>query len=963
MSRRGRTGETKYNYALEEIFKRNGWSNSGAEETGIILGSPGAKPDVWLDSHSKSGWGRGTTGMIIVETEYHHAGTLEGDVAGRLGLDTKFGPVTAVIGVVLPERLKNLPRGGNAKKELLRSGDLRYFVRFSDGGRFPEEGMLSGAATDVVNAASLVSLPESYAAEWASKMNGHIGQMAGILGGLGGRIKAEIMCLLRESGPSGAVDAKSYERMLDNAMKTASLILFNAGVFYEELAGVGSLEGVRPMAGLKFAGRVPLEGVASAWNRVLAFNYSPVFESAVRILDCLTQDVGSMIMDYMLGAISDMMASRTSKSGHVYGMLYQELLGDRADAGAYYTKPEAAALLATMVLPGGGDGLWRDAGRIRGLRIADFACGSGMLLTSAYQHVINNYAGDPRMIHRAMIEGCLYGCDIMPTATHLTVSALASAYPGIMIGGSRIYQLNIGRVAGTDGSYDLGALDLIKGDSSLTDSGARIEGRGSVSVRDVGLGGGSCDYILMNPPFKTHGSTGGPQDRTQSPFAVFGICEADRAAMRDLSGRLFRGTCASGLAGLGSHFLAISDRMLKPGGVMGLVLPGGLLSGHVWGKARRLLNLRYDGITLVLAGTSAGRGGKDLTFSADTGMNEVILVARKRDVPRGDEDGARIRLVLLDDAPGSRIEAVEIARIIRGAAPRRLEDGMGPSHLRLGGRVVGRIVSCPVRGGRWVLNRASNVGLLQAADDLASGRCGIPMSVLGAFGRVGRARKDIVGGIENGRLRGPFDVIPFTADAVPALWHNDAKTQQGLLVGPDASLERKEGAGDGLVRDVLATATRLHINQQCRFTSQRLTAAFTAEATVGGRGWMNFILDEKYEKALAVFCNSTPGILSYWHVSGTQQHGRGHMNNTRIRSLPVLDVSRLGRGRLGELDRLFDRMCRRRMRPINELDADPARRELDEGMMGALGEPDLDIGRLRRMIAAEPHFGRAGGAP
>lgn len=60
------------------------------------------------------------------------------------------------------------------------------------------------------------------------------------------------------------------------------------------------------------------------------------------------------------------------------------------------------------------------------------------------------------------------------------------------------------------------------------------------------------------------------------------------------------------------------------------------------------------------------------------------------------------------------------------------------------------------------------------------------------------------------------------------------------------------------------------------------------------------------------------------------------MNNARIRSLPVLDVSRLGRGRLGELDRLFDRMWRR-MGPINKLGTDPVRRELDEGMIGEMG--------------------------
>ena len=110
----------------------------------------------------------------------------------------------------------------------------------------------------------------------------------------------------------------------------------------------------------------------------------------------------------------------------------------------------------------------------------------------------------------------------MPTATHLTVSNLASLCPAEIFNKCRIYQMPIGiRMPARRSKkpvYALGSLDLIRnadadmGDDSMSlevaafdDGSARLGrrhgGRGGESITSTRLRTASFDYIIMNPPF------------------------------------------------------------------------------------------------------------------------------------------------------------------------------------------------------------------------------------------------------------------------------------------------------------------------------------------------------------------------------------------------------------------------------------------------------------------------------
>ena len=86
-----------------------------------------------------------------------------------------------------------------------------------------------------------------------------------------------------------------------------------------------------------------------------------------------------------------------------------------------------------------------------------------------------------------------------------------------------------------------------------------------------------------------------------------------------------------------------------------------------WEEARKVLGSQCQDITVI---TIAGAGSYDSSFSADTGMAECLLVARK-----GNQQAEkRATFVMLRQRPRSTIEAellaAEIARI-RGSGELR----------------------------------------------------------------------------------------------------------------------------------------------------------------------------------------------------------------------------------------------------------------------------------------------------
>ena len=128
--------------------------------------------------------------------------------------------------------------------------------------------------------------------------------------------------------------------------------------------------------------------------------------------------------------------------------------------------------------------------------------------------------------------------------------------------------------------------------------------------------------------------------------------------------------------------------------------------------------------------------------------------------------------------------------------------------------------------------------------------------------------------------------------------------------------------------------------------------------------WPSVVFNEpSHEFVFSLWCNSTLGLLCHWWTSNKTQSGRGTTTIMSIPFIPTLDVRNLSSHQHEAARVEFDRLARERFLPFDQIDADPARSELDRALLiRVLGlDPALcDVGGplelLRRKLAAEPQI-------
>ena len=154
-------------------------------------------------------------------------------------------------------------------------------------------------------------------------------------------------------------------------------------------------------------------------------------------------------------------------------------------------------------------------------------------------------------------------------------------------------------------------------------------------------------------------------------------------------------------------------------------------------------------------------------------------------------------------------------------------------------------------------------------------------------------------------------------------------------------------------------ASHIHINAEYTFGSQALAVAFTERASIGGRVWPNVIFgDARFDYALAVWSNSTLGLLSYWWHSSRQQSSKASMTIRQAETLPVLDFRALSDGQLAAAEGIFDEFRGLELLPAYLADADGNRALLDRrvvcDLLGLGEEAYRGVRRLAAKWCAEP---------
>lgn len=575
----------------------------------------------------------------------------------------------------------------------LADSTLHYCVHYGRQTRFPRTGWLVGSIRDL-SVAVQYARDSLVHAEGADVLNGAIAKVADTIGRLSKSTRAKISRVMAQE-------------QSDQTYAMAALTASGALLFHDTAA---EPHGIPVLGELVFGDMIDVPGLLAAWDRILGVDYFPIFSTARKILSVLPADKAVDVVRLLRAANARIVSMGLGGSSDLYGQIFQRVISDRKKLAAFYTKPASAALLAAVTIPAEYD----NAESVRRVRVADFACGTGTLLQAAYKRIAASYeaasGGSMRDLHPHMMAECLIGADVLPVAAHLTAAGLSGLHPKKPYRYTRIYQ----PVQGGKG-HRLGSLEWIQPLVRFTDSEARLTGKG-VRGESSAPAHGSCSIVVMNPPYVRSTGPGGRADQTDARqmFTAFNATDDDRREMSSRAAKLFSSRpgitryCADKRAGMATFFVDLANAKLSLGGRLGLVLPMTAATGVNWSEFRDMMRTQYADLVVL--------GGR---FSADTGIEEIIMSARKlRD---NEKPSGRGVFVSLDRAPESALEGLCVGAAIKDVRPLKFEGKPhGGTRVMVGGDEIGTAMDCPVEHG-WSTVGTRNYALHQIAHHIRGG--------------------------------------------------------------------------------------------------------------------------------------------------------------------------------------------------------------------------------------------------
>ena len=425
-------------------------SNVRSENTRAIAGHPGLQPDILITAPGSS--------PVVIEAEYMPAANVEAEARQRLGLETTaYGRVIeAAVALRYPSEVGE----AHDLHSALSAAQLSYCVFTENGGasRFPDSGWLDGSVEDLADMVRLVSVPQHAVDRATTALQQGIDGAAKFLDEIDQTrpgITNEIAALL------GMANVLQTRRM-------ACAIIANALVFHDQIAGMHArINSLALACGDNVAN--PQGEVLAAWTAILNINYWPIFAIAKDILQHLDSADAARILRRLRNTAQAVNATGVENAHDLTGRIFQRLIADRKYLATFYTLPASAALLARLAVAKLEGVDWSSAEEIGNLRVGDFACGTGALLSAVYDQIAARHeraGGNAAKLHQLMMEEVLYGCDVMPSAIHITGSTLSGVEPAVGFSNSRLYTMPYGRQK--DGGVMIGSLELLQSSNVMT---------------------------------------------------------------------------------------------------------------------------------------------------------------------------------------------------------------------------------------------------------------------------------------------------------------------------------------------------------------------------------------------------------------------------------------------------------------------------------------------------------------
>ena len=939
-----RSHESIINDTLARLLRERSGLSTAAE---TLQG--GKRPDIIV---------RLSEGPVILETEFEPALTVEADALSRLGISLDGHRVQNVFAITVPARLRSTSQQHLYQR--LATSTLAWQEWRIDGTSGPR---LTGSAVELGNAVARSTPPAGNLEEAVDALDEGVRWA-------GSRLYSSPGTVARVSRIFGAEPGEEVANM-------AALVIINAMVFQERLAsGEAAYQSTSAARVNGMFSRIKL---LQMWDHILSIDYYPIFSMARDVVQELSEVEAAEVLAECAKTAETLLGMGAVGRHDLAGRIFNRLISERKLLAAFYTSIPASTLLAGLALsPDRWPQVdWDSTEEISELRVVDPACGTGTLLMAAYRQIVQNHSAaapagsDNALLHQVLVEQVINGADVVQAAIHLTAATLAAMSPLVRFEQMQLHTLRLGTeiqkdLQGTEsrkvwlGSLDWLTASEIQSFFSATDEqvGA-TSGTGSIVRQPI------VDLVICNPPFTRRGSDGGKE---QAISRVFSLPEGDRESQQALATRtsaLLKGTAANQMAGHASSFTVLADRLVNRGGRIALVLPVTALFGESWREIREMLSTRYE-IEFVVSSHDPNLR----SMSYDTGIAEALLVARR--LSEGRQPSGRGRFVNLWRAPYQETDALALVRAVNAAAstPVLRSDGppVGGSPLIVGGEQWGEIVDGPVGQAPWTTARWRRALTGQFAAAVERGELWtedgtqlagyIPVAALGEVCNVGP---------QDRRIRGSLGVFDSYHDwneqaQFPAIWSLDSLIHKSMFAEPNAWLVPQPHRDHA---PIWSQSGLLQVTRSVRYTSQPVMAVRTGVPTLGVNTWVTLqvreddpVVSSHREFALALWCNSTLGMLTQANHANSVQQGRGIGNRGMLLTLITLDVRKLEAWQLEEAQQIWRDFSDRKFQSFHRCAVDPARIELDERLVrDVLGLDEnavATVARLRTLLATDP---------
>jgi hypothetical protein len=752
--------------------------------------------------------------------------------------------------------------------------------------------------------------------------------------------------------PKGETKDKAQERR-ETAAKVSALVLANAFIFQEQLAGTERR--VTSLRKLERAKDIVGE-TAKHWNWIWEkINYVPIFQLGERVLNELPISANSDIaVRALLAEAIQICAQQAALRHDLMGRIYHWLLHHAKYLGTYYTSVPAATLLLKLTIAAKWNQDFSNPASLTSFKVADLACGTGTLLMASAQAISDAYIRrraesnmplepeDMSALHRTLMENVLHGYDVLPSAVHLTASTLAMLAPEVAFVQMMLYVMPLGM---DHGVAKLGSLDFLISESVKTqmaldyshvDSTRTSASSSMKTSADLPF----LDLCVMNPPFVR--SVGGN--------LLFGSLPDERGRLQTELKRRVKQIGASATAGLGSVFVALADRWLNPEGRLAFVLPAALASGEAWSDTRRLIADHYHLETIV-----SSHDAERFNFSENTDLSEILFIARKL---KPKETPSRTTYISLWRNPRSIHEAIDLAyRIDQIPEPVSIE-GAGITTIRGPSGKLGEITTIPAAKGEqnwtgalfaqtellricWALEK-SNLSL-PGQNDLIP----IPLCRLDTLGALGPDRK---------RIHEGFKVTTEDWTPYPAFWGHESDKVRTISQEPNARLSvwLESPRGPEYGPHLWQRAGNILLVERLRSNTHRVIAVGFEDKVLGNTWWALKPqgLNRQQQKGLLLWLSSSLSLLLVFGRRVITQGAWMQIKQPAWESMPVLDVRALSSEQLSILETHYDSLSKEELQPLAQLKTDLIRSKIDAAISLALGTTDFKV--IRELLDREP---------